>query len=263
VVGVPLQRACGRHLHLGVTAGGGLDVHDPAGPVPHRVGESARRGVVPEVADDLVGGARGALEPAADEVPPGAGSWHGDGEVIHGPDQAVAGHGERVGRQEAGVPEGGDGRAAVPGQREQPAPADIRQPAVLVVGDDRTVPAPRQVAAAHAAAGPAEIAAEVEQRQVVSRHRGSLGERGQLGPFLAVPFLGGPADGGQVVASGRSRDVLAQPGQHRPSLVRGGQLGPDVLAERAERLALGSGQYDPAQAAEPVLLQRDAHALRQ
>ena len=204
MVGVPEQRSrAGPGLRDGVTAGRGLDVHHAARPVADGVGKAARRGMFPEVADDLIGRPRGTLQPAADEVPPRTGAGRGDGKVVDGPDQAVAGHGERVGRQETGVPEGGDGRAAVPGQREQPAPADVRQRAVLVVGDDRPVPAPRQVAASQAAVGPAEVAAEVEQRQVLERQRGSVGERGQLGPFLAVPFRRGPADGGQVIASRR------------------------------------------------------------
>ena len=44
----------------------------------------------------------------------------------------------------------------------------------------------RQARSLHpSAVGPAEVAAQVEQRQVLERHRGPGGERGQLGPFLA------------------------------------------------------------------------------
>ena len=68
VVGVP-QQGLRPGFGGGVAAGRSLDVHDAAAAVADHVGESAGRRMVPEVGDDLAGGAGGALEAAADEVP--------------------------------------------------------------------------------------------------------------------------------------------------------------------------------------------------
>jgi len=169
--------------------------------------------------------------------------------VIDGPHQPVAGHGERVGRQEARIPEGGDRRPPLRRQREQPAPSYVLRRAVLVVRDDRTFPAPGQVAAAGTPLHQAEVTTEVQQRQVIKRHRGPLSERGQLGPFRPETRRGGPAHGGQPIASRRARDMAAQPGQVRPGLRQRGQLAPNVLTERAESRTVRAGQHDPAKTA--------------
>ena len=63
-------------------------------------------------------------------------------------------------------------------QREQGAPADVFWHAILVVGDDRPFPPPRQVAASDPADHRADVATEVQQRQILERHRSPFGERG-------------------------------------------------------------------------------------
>jgi hypothetical protein len=72
VVGMPGQRAVRADLPAGVPPGQYLDRDDAAGPVADDVGEATRRGMVPQVADGLIQGACGLLEPAGDEVPAGA-----------------------------------------------------------------------------------------------------------------------------------------------------------------------------------------------
>jgi hypothetical protein len=119
--------------------------------------------------------------------------------VIDRPDQAVAGQGERVGRHEAGIPESGDGRASGSGHGEQRAAADVFECAVLVVRDDRPFPPPPQVAASDPAVDQAQVAAEVQQRQVVERHPGPGRERAQFGPLGGKGILGGAADRGQAI----------------------------------------------------------------
>jgi hypothetical protein len=67
------------------------------------------------------------------------------------------------------------------------------------------------IAAADAALDQAQVAADVQQGQVIERHGGALGERGQFGSH--------------------------------------------VLAQGPECLLVGAAHHDPAQAAEPVLVQ--------
>jgi len=102
----------------------------------------------------------------------------GDREVIDIPHQPVRGHGKRVARQEAGTPEGGDRRQVVKSHREQGTLPDVFWRTVLVVADDGALPPPRQVAAPNATGHGAEVTAEVQQRQILKRHRGPRGERG-------------------------------------------------------------------------------------
>jgi hypothetical protein len=262
VVGVPQQRSRPRAgLDEGMASRGGLDIDDAPGPVADCVGESARRRVRSQVVNGRIDGARRSLQAATHKVTARAVAGRGDRQVINGPHQPVAGHGERIGRQEARVPEGGDRRPPVSGQREQPAPSYVLRRAILVMRDDRTFPAPGQVAAADTPLYQAEVTPEVQQRQVVKRHRRPLSERGQLGPFRAVARRGGLAHGGQPIAPRRARDMAAQPGQGRPGLRQRGELAPDVLAEGTERLPVRAGQHDPAKTAQPVLIQCDAHIL--
>jgi hypothetical protein len=141
---------------------------------------------------------------------------------------------------EAGIPAGRNRRQAIKNQREQGTRPDVRRHAILVVTDDRPLPAPGQVAAPDAARHRAEVAADVQQRDIVERQRRPVGERRQLGPDLGETLGGGPAHSRQPVASRRPGGVSAQPRQQRPRLRERGQVGPGVLAERPESLTAGT-----------------------
>ena len=256
VVGVPQQRF---GFHGGVAPCHGLHVDDPPGLVADSVGESAGRGMDLKVVNGRVEGPGRSLQAAADEMAGRPVARRGDREVINRPHQAVDGDHERVGGQEARIPEGGHARQAIKGQGEQGALPDVLRRAVFVVTDEGPLSAPGQVTAADAAGHRAKVTTEVQQRQVIEGHRGSFGERGQFGPGLRVMQRAGSAHAGQAVAAGRRFDVLPEPGHQAPVLGERGDLLAHVLAERLERRTVRAAHHDPAQFTQPVLIQRDVH----
>lgn len=180
-------------------------------------------GVFAQVADGLIDRAGRELQPAGGEVPPGARSWRSRLHVVDTPDQAGAGHGERGAGQETGFGKRGDWLLAVEHQREQRAPPSEEVRLILVVGDEGPLPPPGQVAAAGRRTGPArvelaEVAAEVQQREVIKRYPGAGRERGQLSPWPGVARLGRPADGCEPVFAWLAGDMAAQRGQARQAL---------------------------------------------
>jgi hypothetical protein len=257
VVGVPQQ--AGSYFHEGMTPAGGLHADDSSGPVADRVGEPARRGVRSQVVNGLLSGARRPLQPAAHEMPTRSITRRGNREVVNNAHQPVTGDGERVARQEAGIPEGGNGRQTVEDECEQGALPDVFRHAVLVMSDDGPLPPPRQVAAPDAASDRTEVTTEVQQHQIVERYRCSFGERGQLGPDLREAPRADPAYGVEPTATRRTGDVLAQPGQQRPTAHDVGYLVAHMLAQRPEHLAVRTAHGNPAQLSQPVLVKRDIH----
>src|SRR5580693_4071714 len=121
-------------------------------------------------------------------MPPGARARRPCLHVVDAPDQAGAGHGERGGRQEPGLGERGDWLLVVQRQRKQRAPASKEVRLIFVMGNEGPLPPPRQVAAAgprtgRVWSGHAEVAAEVQQREVIQTYPGTGRERGQLSPW--------------------------------------------------------------------------------
>src|SRR5215469_17135962 len=119
--------------------------------------------MVPQVSDGLIQGARAPLKPAGDEVPAGVRARRSGGQMVDGPDQAGAGHGERRAGQETWFPERGDRWPALQRQREHRVASFEELRVVLVVRDEGLPAPPGQVAAAAAIADDAEVTAVVEQ----------------------------------------------------------------------------------------------------
>ena len=105
-----------------------------------------------------------------------------------------------------------------------------------------------------------------------ARHAGAFG--GRLGAWEVPAVVGVPQQRIRVwswfhdgVVSGyglhvddpRVRDVLAKPGHQSPVLGERGHLVAHVFTERPERRTVRAAQYDPAQSAKPVFVQRDLH----
>ena len=152
------------------------------------------------------------------------------------------------------------GGRASGGQREQRAPADVFRRAVLVVRDDRPPPPPCQVAAPDAAVDEAEVAAEVQQRQVVERHPGAFGERGQFGPFRAEGFGGGPARPrpGDRFPAGRTRAGAAGAAPARPRSARSARLararpGPGTPRGPGRAARSSAGRPSPCSSSETLM----------
>src|SRR5262249_53749468 len=160
------------------------------------------------------------LQSAGDEMPACARTRRGDRKVVDGPDEAVSSHRDRGAWHEPRLPECRQRRKIIEGQRQQGAPAVEEGRVVLVVRDEGTLPAPRNVAAAVSIRGLGfsnpEIPAEVEQGEVIERRARARGQGGELGPDLRVAGVAGLPDGGQQPRSATAGRVTTQRLKIRP-----------------------------------------------